>query len=247
MTDDIQTSPVALNASGLSFSYGANKALDQVSLQVPRGQFVALVGANGAGKSTLFSLITGLYSAHQGSIEVMGHNLRSHTLQALGSMGVVFQRSTLDLDLNIHQNLSYAAALQGIPRRKAREAIEQGMLQHGLDGLDSRKVAALSGGQRRRVELTRALLHQPSLLLLDEPTVGLDLHSRGEFVRHVKDLCHSQSTGVLWATHLMDEIDNDDLVYILEKGKIITSGKLEDLLQSHHAQDINQLISELKS
>ena len=152
----------ALSVNALEFSYGRHPALKQASIEVPTGKFVALIGANGAGKTTLFSIITGLYAADQGSICVMGHDLRTNTLKALASIGVVFQRTTLDMDLTVNQNLNYAAALQGIERRDARQRIAEGLQRHGLSGLGDRKVASLSGGQRRRVELTRALLHSPA-------------------------------------------------------------------------------------
>jgi len=233
----------ALRVDALEFSYGSQPALYQASLQVPRGRFVALIGANGAGKTTLFSIVTGLYAAHHGSITVMGHDLRSNTLLALASMGVVFQRATLDMDLTINQNLHYSAALQGIETRDAKQRIGDSLQKHGLSGLGARKVASLSGGQRRRVELSRALLHNPRLLLLDEPTVGLDLQSRSEFVTHVKNLCRDQNTGVLWATHLMDEVTAEDIVYILDQGKIIAEGELAALLQSHGADDVTGLFN----
>ena len=237
--------PAALAVDALEFSYGRQPALQQASLEVPRGRFVALFGANGAGKTTLFSIVTGLYASHRGSISVMGYDIRSATLKALASMGVVFQRTTLDLDLTVYQNLRYFAALQGLQSGEARRRIEAGIQSHGLSGLDARKVASLSGGQRRRVELARSLLHRPSLLLLDEPTVGLDLQSRSEFVSHVKNLCKQQGTGVLWATHLVDEVADDDLVYILDKGRIIATGELGDLLRDHGADNVGELFETL--
>ncbi len=235
----------ALSVNALEFSYGRHPALKQASVQVPAGRFVALIGANGAGKTTFFSIVTGLYAAHRGSITVMGHDLRSNTLQALASMGVVFQRSTLDMDLTINQNLHYSAALRGIERREAKRRIGEGLQQHGLSGLGARKVASLSGGQRRRVELARALLHKPNLLLLDEPTVGLDLQSRAEFVAHVKSLCREQDTGVLWATHLMDEVESGDMVYIMDHGDIVAAGELDALLQDHRVDNITDLFNTL--
>ena len=235
----------ALSVNALEFSYGRHPVLKQTSLQVPGGRFVALIGANGAGKTTFFSIVTGLYAAHKGSITVMGHDLRSNTLQALASMGVVFQRSTLDMDLTIDQNLQYSAALHGIERGEAKRRIAEGLQQHGLSDLGARKVVSLSGGQRRRVELARALLHKPSLLLLDEPTVGLDLQSRANFIAHVRSLCSEQGTGVLWATHLMDEVQSGDMVFIMDHGDIIATGELDALLQNHGVDSITELFNSL--
>ncbi len=234
-----------LNAAELEFSYGHHAALKRVSILVPAGKFVALIGANGAGKTTFFSIVTGLYAAHQGSVSVMGYDLRSNTLKALACLGVVFQRTTLDMDLTVNQNLHYSAALQGIDHKDAKQRIADGMQLHGLSGLGGRKVTSLSGGQRRRVELTRALLHNPNLLLLDEPTVGLDLQSRAEFVAHVKSLCKLQGTGVLWATHLMDEVASNDSVFIMDQGEVIAAGMLDELLQHHGVSDITELYNTL--
>ncbi len=234
---------LSLRVDSVDFSYGQIKALDRVSLSVQPGRFVALLGANGAGKSTLFSIITGLYSAHGGTVSIMAHDLRAETLRALACMGVVFQRTTLDMDLTVFQNLRYAAELQGLSRKQGRQKIAGAIAQHGLQEYESRKVAALSGGQRRRVELARALLHNPTLLLLDEPTVGLDLGSRAEFVEHVKTQCRAHRTGVLWATHLMDEVSVDDDVYILDKGTIVAEGRVSDLLASHQVADVTALFN----
>lgn len=239
------TKALALDVDNIGFSYGRTEALNKVSLQVPESGFVALLGANGAGKSTLFSIITGLYSAHHGTVSVKGHALRTDTLNALANMGVVFQRPTVDMDLSVMQNLRYAADLQGIPRKEAKHRITLGIEQHGLTGFEKRKVGALSGGQRRRVELTRALLHRPALLLLDEPTVGLDLQSRSDFVQHVKSLCHEHGTGVLWATHLMDEVVTDDDVYILDKGQMIEHGTVDDLVKKHNVDDITAVFNSI--
>jgi len=235
----------ALEVQDLQFSYGKHKALQGVDLIVPAGCFVALLGANGAGKTTLFSIVTGLYAAGSGSVVVNGHDLRRDTLTALKRMGVVFQRTTLDMDLTVSQNLRYAAALHGIDRKQTAERVAAAVKRHDLGQFENRKVAALSGGQRRRVELARALLHEPALLLLDEPTVGLDVHSRAEFLDHVRTLCKEVGTGVLWATHLMQEVIASDQVHVLDHGRVIAEGELSSLLEQHGAADADVLFHEL--
>lgn len=214
-------------------------------MNVAPGRFVGLLGANGAGKSTLFSILTGLYSASDGTVEINGHDIRQQTLSALGSMGIVFQRTTLDMDLTVVQNLRYASALQGLSGPDAMDRIERGIERHGLDGLEKRRVAALSGGQRRRVELARAWLHEPAIMLLDEPTVGLDYQSRVNFIEHVKSLCVEHGTSILCATHLMDEVSTDDAVYVLHKGTIVGQGEISTLLETHSKSNVAELFSHL--
>src|SRR5207248_4271268 len=163
-------------------SYGSNKAVNGVSLQAYAGEFIALLGPNGAGKSTLFQLLSGLFVADSGRIEVMGHDMARDAVPALARLGIVFQQPTLDLELSVSANLMFHAGLHGIPRAVAQARIDKELARLGLAERAHDKTAQLSGGQRRRVELARALLHEPRLLLMDEPTVGLDPQSRGDLL-----------------------------------------------------------------
>jgi ABC-2 type transport system ATP-binding protein len=219
----------ALSVRGLSYAFGARAVLHDVGFAVRPGDFTVLLGLNGAGKTTLFALITRLYSARTGSIAVYGNDINRQPRAALARLGVVFQQSTLDLDLTVEQNLHYHAALHGLSRREAAPRLQQELDRVGL--LDRRhdRVRALSGGQRRRVELARALLHSPELLLLDEPTVGLDMESRHFLLQHVRSLCRTRALGVLWATHLIDEAGEDSRTIVLHHGRILADADTADL------------------
>lgn len=229
----------ALRVEGMSFRYTrAVKALDAVSFGVPAGGFTALLGPNGAGKSTLMSLITRLFSPEAGSIRVCGHDLRAAPRGALAAMGVVFQRPTLDLDLTVDQNLRYAGALYGLARAAVRERGREVLARLGMADRARAAVRTLSGGMRRRVEIARALLHSPRLLILDEPTVGLDIDSRRDIVDHVHRLCREEGLAVLWATHLIDEIWPGDSVVLLHRGKVRASGGIDAVVAAAQAQGL---------
>ena len=153
---------------------------------------------------------------------------------------MVFQLPTLDLDLTVRQNLDYHASLHGLMRSDARErmAIELDRLNMA-DRLDER-VRNLNGGHRRRVEIARALLHSPKLLLLDEPTVGLDVPTRSDIVDHVHQLSTEDGIAVLWATHLIDEVRDTDTVIVLHEGSIMSDGSLKELLEQTDGNDIGE-------
>jgi ABC-2 type transport system ATP-binding protein len=221
----------ALSVKSVSHAFGSRKVLDEVSFAVPPGSFTLLLGLNGAGKTTLFSLITRLYHSTSGSIAVYGHDVRREPLAASALIGVVFQQPTLDLDLTVEQNLFYHASLHGMSRRAARPRIEEELRRAGLAERRRDKVRQLSGGQRRRVELLRALLHDPRLLLLDEPTVGLDVESRRALIEHVRGLCAERGTGVLWATHLVDEAAPDSRIVLLRRGRVTAAAPAADILR----------------
>jgi ABC-2 type transport system ATP-binding protein len=220
----------ALAVEGLSHDFGSRPALKNVSFSVAPSEFAVLLGRNGAGKTTLMSLATRLYHARGGEISVFGHSLRSDPLQALARIGIVFQRPTLDLDLTVQENLRYHAALHGLSGRQTAERSARELERVGLGDRAGDKVRALSGGLRRRVELARALIHEPSLLLLDEPTVGLDLASRQAILKHTRTLCRERGLAVLWATHLMDEIEDDDSIILLHEGSVLQTGRAAEVL-----------------
>jgi ABC-2 type transport system ATP-binding protein len=222
--------PDALVVSGVSHSFGEKKVLDDVSVTVPRGTFAVLLGLNGAGKSTLFSLITRLYDNVSGEIRILGNDVRRTPGAALQRLGVVFQSKTLDADLSLQQNLLYHAALHGLGRREAKQRAAEALTIVGLSDRAHEKVRALSGGQSRRVEIARSLMHRPGCLLLDEATVGLDIGSRESVIGIVRGLVQRQGLGVLWATHLIDEIAETDLIVVLHKGKVMYSGHLPGFL-----------------
>jgi ABC-2 type transport system ATP-binding protein len=220
----------ALAVNGVSHAYGPRKALDNVSLTVPQSCFTALLGLNGAGKTTLFSLITRLYDTRTGSIDVLGHRVSREPGEALRRLGVVFQARTLDLDLSVMENLLYHAALHGIGGRDARQRAEMALRGIDLAGRAKDPARKLSGGQMRRVEIARALLHEPRVLVLDEATVGLDVNSKTLILQHVRALVRERGVAVLWATHLLDEVANDDAVVVLHRGRVVAAGDVSAVI-----------------
>ena len=219
-----------LGVEGLGFSYGPRRALDGIDLDLREGEFKVLLGPNGAGKTTLFSLVTRLYTSPEGRILVDGSDLRRRPSHALRRMGVVFQQPTLDLDLTVRQNLMYHAALHGLPRARAGDRMNEELGRLGMAERAEERVRKLNSGHRRRVEIARALMHEPKLLLLDEPTVGLDVPTRRDIVDHVHGLARQAGIAVLWATHLIDEVRDGDSVFILHEGTKRADGPLADVL-----------------
>ncbi len=235
-----ETAPAvaALDVRNVSHAYGSRQALKDVSLTVPQSRFTALLGLNGAGKTTLFSLITRLYDTRHGSIDVLGHRVSREPGRALRLLGVVFQARTLDLDLSVMENLLYHAALHGIGNREARHRAHAALEEIDLADRAKETVRRLSGGQMRRVEIARALLHRPRVLVLDEPTVGLDVASRSAILRHVRSLVRERGVAVLWATHLLDEVASDDAVVMLHRGQVVAAGDVSDVVASANAADM---------
>lgn len=222
---------MAISVNNIHFSYGSRKALNDVSFTLQTGGFHALLGPNGAGKSTLFALLTRLYQLQEGEISIDGKSIKIKPAELMQQLGVVFQQSTLDLDLTVKQNLLYHAALHGISNKAAMPRIETELSRMEMAERMHEKVRGLNGGHRRRVEIARALLHKPNILLLDEPTVGLDPQTRRSLNQHVRRLCEEDNLTVLWATHLMEEVIPEDPVILIHKGKVLVDDKAESLLQ----------------
>ncbi|WP_028023463.1 ATP-binding cassette domain-containing protein [Enterovibrio calviensis] len=232
-----------IDVSALTHHYGSRLALNDITLSLGQGLHM-LLGPNGAGKSTLFSLLTQLTPSQQGDIKLLE---QTPSRKTMAKLGVVFQQSTLDMDLTVAQNLSYYGALHGFSKAQSMRKAEPLLAHFSLSDRLHDKVRSLNGGHRRRTELVRALMHSPAILLLDEPTSGLDPKARKSLSDAVRALCEQQPLCVLWATHLIEEVDDDDDVLILHRGKLQAHNRASTLRTLHQHPTLAKVFAALTS
>ncbi len=231
-----------LQVENLSYHFGNKKALNNVSFSLSSG-FNILLGPNGAGKSTLFSLLTGLRRVSEGRILINELSMKSQRQNVMRHLGVVFQENTLDLDLTVYQNLDYFASLHGLKTENALTRIEDVLEHLGLSSRLGDKVRSLNGGHRRRLEIARSLLHQPSCLLFDEPTVGLDIESRQLILTFVHEYVKRTDALVLWATHLLEEVAQDDHLLLLANGELKGDDVCGNLIAANGVDTVSALFN----
>jgi len=219
----------ALKTSDLTHRYGERVALDRVSLQVMSREIFGLLGPNGGGKTTLFRILSTLVRPTSGSASILGLDLLRDTGALRSRLGVVFQAPSLDKKLKVHENLRHQGRLYGMAGAALRERIEHLLLEFNLRDRRNDLVETLSGGLQRRVEIAKSLLHSPELLLLDEPSTGLDPGARIDLWQTLYRLRDQQAVSILLTTHLMEEAERCDRVAIIDQGRIVASGAPEQL------------------
>lgn len=235
------TGPVTvLRFDKLDKSYGRVPALNGVSFCVHESEVVGLLGPNGAGKSTLFQIASGLFAPDKGEVEIFGHGYTNDAHIILEQLGVVFQTRSLDLDMTVKANLKFHGGLFGLFGRSLKQRIANVSAIMDIEPLLDKPVRTLSGGNQRRVEIARALLSNPQLLLLDEPSAGLDAASRRNLVEHMRKVAATTGAAILWATHLVEEVANADRIVILAKGHVIVEGTPSDLMERTGVADLTE-------
>jgi ABC-2 type transport system ATP-binding protein len=212
---------IAVEAADVSFNYGERRALDAVSFSIARGEIFGLLGPNGAGKTTLFKLLSTLVPLQSGSVRILGYDLAADSAALRRKIGVVFQHPSVDGLLTVSENLAHHGRLYGMNGAYLRARCA-GMIAHlGLEERAGDLVQTLSGGLKRRVELAKALLHQPDLLIFDEPSTGLDPSARREFLNHLVALRERGNTTVVLTTHHMEEAERCDRIGVLHQGRLV--------------------------
>lgn len=212
-----------IKSEGLSKDYGTKRVLDQLDIDIQKGSLVAYLGTNGAGKTTTIKILTGLLKPSSGSV-VRASDLR---------IGMVFQESILDADLTVGENLNNRLKMY---RHSDREWLQKIMRLTGIEAILKERYKSLSGGQKRRVDIARALIHKPQLLFLDEPTTGLDIQSRQSIWNLFRQLQEQEGLTIFLTTHYLEEAENADMVYIIDQGKLLAKGSSQDLIH-HYAKN----------
>lgn len=213
-----------IEINGLNKSFGDVKAVRDLSFHVQKGELFAFLGVNGAGKSTTISIMCGQLRKDSGSVVICGENIEHGLDKITRKLGVVFQNSVLDKSLSVRDNLRSRAALYGITSKEFKSRLSELAAMLDFETILDRTVGKLSGGQRRRVDIARALLHKPEILILDEPTTGLDPQTRKLLWDVVSDLRKSEKMTVFLTTHYMEEAADADYVVILDSGMIAAEG-----------------------
>jgi multidrug/hemolysin transport system ATP-binding protein len=226
-----------LKITNVSKCFGKIKAVNNISFKVKKGEMFAYLGVNGAGKSTTISMICGTLKKDSGSIFVCGEDINKNSNYIKNKVGVVFQNSVLDQTLSVYDNLKYRASLYDITGNEFKKRFEELSKMFELNEIRNQKVKTLSGGQRRRVDIARAIIHKPEFLILDEPTTGLDPNTRKKLWNIISNLREKNGMTVFLTTHYMEEAADADYIIIIEKGKIITEGTPLDL-KNKYAKDI---------
>ncbi len=225
----IRPETCAVDVDGIRFSYGEREALRGISFEVGRGEIFGLLGPNGGGKTTLFRILSTLLPPASGTARVFGLDVTADPLEVRRRIGVVFQNQSLDKRLTVEENLIYQGRLYGLSGSALMERIADAVEKTGVADRRQDKVEELSGGLRQRVELAKSLLHRPRLLLLDEPSTGVDPGVRLDFWNHIEKLRRATATTVLLTTHLLEEADKCDRLAILDQGSVVATGSPAEL------------------
>ncbi|MDB5539210.1 MAG: transporter ATP-binding protein [Devosia sp.] len=211
-------------------SYGSNEALKGVSLDIAPGEIVGLLGPNGAGKSTLFQIASGLFAPDGGEVRLFGMSYSDRASDILKRLGVVFQSRSLDLDMSVRANLKFHGNLFGLSGEALKQRIDDAARLFEVTDLIDKPVRTLSGGNQRRIEIVRALLNDPGLLLMDEPSTGLDPTTRKLLGRHIRAVRDERNVSILWATHLVEEVEHADRIALIVAGRIIRTGTPAEIM-----------------
>lgn len=222
----------AISVADLSHAYGNRRALDGVSFDVAAGQIFGFLGPNGGGKTTLFSLLSTLLPIQNGEISALGFDLAQQTSEYRCRIGVTFQSPSLDRRLTVRENLIHQGHLYGMRGRKLHDICDELLNRFQVADRASDIVDTLSGGLKRRAELAKCLIHQPALLLLDEPSTGLDPGGRVELWRCLEELRSEQGVTIVVTTHLMEEAERSDELALIDRGKIVAGGSPSELRAS---------------
>jgi ABC-2 type transport system ATP-binding protein len=229
-----------LAVTDLRKSYGKVEAVSGVTLSIAPGEIVGLLGPNGAGKSTLFQIAAGLFAPDGGEVKLFGLDYRHEASAILKRLGVVFQSRSVDLDMTVFANLAFHGNLFGLTGKLLRERVAHATELLEITDFVQQSVRTLSGGNQRRVEIARALLHAPDLLLMDEPTAGLDPVMRQQVFTHMRKVRDTHGTSILWATHLVEEVAEADRIAVMKAGRILREGTPTRLMTATGTTDLTQ-------